>query len=173
VTYKINRESIIWWSTLKRRLKKNKARWSSHAARIKVCEVYLVLCGYCGCDVTGASPCMLHVFPTKKKKTSSHMRYTNFRPEQANYAISRNASRPSCSLHYSVTPWMAFRISCLYSKLPSITLIPVGRRLIFLSLIHFFLAYVKAHSVAKIILRQMMVQLIYYGLKNYNETIVT
>jgi hypothetical protein len=67
VTYKINRESGVWRSTLKRRLKKNKVRWSSHVAWIKVCEVYLVLCGYCGFEVRGVSPCMLHVFPTKKK----------------------------------------------------------------------------------------------------------
>ena len=132
----------------------------------------MVLCGYCGFDVTGASPCMLHVFPIKRK-ASLHTRYTNFRPEQANYAISRNASRPSCNLHYSVTPYLAFIFSCLYSKVPSITLIPVGRRLIFLSLIHLFLACVKARSVANIILRQMMVQLMYYGLKKSNEVIVT
>jgi hypothetical protein len=50
--------------------------------------------------------------------------------------------------------------SCLYSKVPSITLIPAGRRLIFLLLfIHFFLAYVKAHSIAKTPLRPAVVQL--------------
>jgi hypothetical protein len=59
----------------------NKARRSGHAARIKVRDVRLVLCGYCGFDVIGASPCMLHVFPKKK---TSHMRSMNFRPEQAN-----------------------------------------------------------------------------------------
>ena len=155
-----NKQGKCCLSTLKWRLKINKARRSGHAVRIKLRDLHLILCEYCGFDHICASPCMLHVFPTKKK--SSHIRSTNFRPEQANYAISRNTSRPSCSLHYSVTPNLALKFSCLYSKVPSITLIPAGRRLIFLLFIHFFLDYVKAHSLAKIILRQMMVHLVYY-----------
>jgi hypothetical protein len=72
----------------------------------------------------------------------------NFRPEETHYAIPRNTAIISCSLHYSVTPYVALKFSYLYSKVPSVTLILARHRLIILLLlIHVFLAYVTAHSI--------------------------